>query len=139
MSKHYEYLEAVNPKDGSKFTVKVSHKRMKAVATRGEGAIYEMAYVLPEILKAPRMIFEGLLRNEDEPSDDYSIGWLCYVGIPSKAYMSDGKQVKPWEDEVYLVFVNNENVVYNWRWEKADNQDITMPTEYNKRFKRRSL
>ncbi len=139
MSQHYEYLDAINPKDGSKFAVKISHKRMQTVAYRGKGHVLEMAYVLPKVLTEPKAIFEGLCRDKDEPKHDYSSGWLCYVGKPSIAYKSDGTQVEPWQNEVYLAFVNDDNVVYNWRWEKADSKNLDMPKGYKKRFKRKAL
>lgn len=69
-SRHYEYLDAVNPVDGSKFTVKVSHERMQNVANRGRGHVYEMAYVLPEVLMKPKAIFEGLRIDEEDPKDE---------------------------------------------------------------------
>lgn len=139
VSQHYEYVDAVNPNDGSKFTVKISCERMQIVARRGKGHIYEMAYVLPEVLIKPKAIFAGLRRDEDEPKKSNSFGSLCYVGRPSVAYRSNGQRVEPWPGQVYLVFVSDENVAYNWRWEKADSKDLNMPKEFDKRFKRRAL
>lgn len=104
-SRHYEYLDAVKLKDGSTFTVKISHERMQAVARRGKGHVFEMAYIMPKVLTGPKAIFEGLFRDEDEPKDDYSIGWRCYVGKPSKAFRANGQQVAPWQGQIYLVFV----------------------------------
>ncbi|ODS31207.1 MAG: hypothetical protein SCARUB_03678 [Candidatus Scalindua rubra] len=138
VSRHYVHLDAINPIDGKKFSVKVNRKRMQIVARRGKGHVYEMAYVLPEVLMKPKAIFEGLRIDEEEPKDDI-IGWHCYVGKPSKAFRSNGQQMEAWPDQVYLVFVNEENVVYNWRWEKADSRDLDMPKEYDKRFRKRVL
>jgi len=47
-SHFYEYLDAVNPTDGSMFTVKISCKRMQIVARRGAGHVKEMAYFYPK-------------------------------------------------------------------------------------------
>ena len=41
--------------------------------------------------------------------------------------------------KVYLVFVNDEGVAYNWRWEKADADDPKLPNGYQTRFKKRAL
>jgi hypothetical protein len=95
VSQHYEYLDAVNPVDGSKFIVKISYERMQNVARRGKGHVLEMAYVLPEVLIKPKAIFAGLRRDEDEPKERGSLGWLCYVGRPSVAYRSNGQRVEP--------------------------------------------
>ncbi len=139
VSQHYVCLEAINPKDGNKFTVKVSRKRMQIIACRGKGDILEMAYILPEVLTKPIAIFEGLRRDKDEPEHDYSSGWLCYVGKPSVAYMSYGKKIAPWQDGIFLAFVNEDKVVYNWRWEKADINDLDLLDEGGKRFRKRLL
>jgi hypothetical protein len=40
---------------------------------------------------------------------------------------------------VYLVFVNDETVAYNWRWEKADPDQPTLPVGHATRFKKRLL
>ncbi len=140
MRQHYEHLDAINPKDGSKFAVKISHKRMQTVAYRGKGHVLEMAYVLPKVLTEPKAIFEGLCRDKDEPKHDYSSGWLCYVGKPSLAYCSDGREVESWENEMFLVYINDEKVVYSWRWEKAVVDDIDLWSQgHQRRFEKRVL
>jgi len=40
---------------------------------------------------------------------------------------------------VYLVFVNEEGVAYNWRWEKCDADDLTLPIDHATRFRKRIL
>lgn len=141
MSQRYAYLEAVNPDDGKLYTVKLNHRRMQQMTRRGIGAVLEMAHVVPEVLTNPKAIFEGLRRDEDEKYDnDYSIGWLCYVGIPSLAYCSDGREVESWENEMFLVYINDEKVVYNWRWEKAVVDDIDVWSQGpQRRFEKRVL
>jgi hypothetical protein len=37
------------------------------------------------------------------------------------------------------VFVNDERVAYNWRWEHADPDDHRLPVGYKDRFRDRSL
>jgi hypothetical protein len=36
-----------------------------------------------------------------------------------------------------LVFVNDEGVAYNWRWDKADPDEPTLPVGYQTRFRKR--
>ncbi len=84
VSQRYEPLEALNPDDGKLFTVKLSVERIHTIVKRGEGAVREMAFVVPEILTKPKAIFEGLRKDEDEKHNSKdSLGWRCYVGIPS--------------------------------------------------------
>lgn len=67
------------------------------------------------------------------------VGWRCYCGIPEFAYHSDGTERRPYPGQVYLVFVNDEGVAYNWRWEKADPDDPNLPQNFETRFKTRLL
>jgi hypothetical protein len=90
---------------------------------------------VPLVLQAPVAVFEGLRRDEDEDRAGY--GWRCYCRVPDRAYRSDGTQRPPYPGQVYLVFVNDEGVAYNWRWEKADPDDPNLPDDYSSRFQRR--
>ena len=93
--------------------------------------------IVPMILQQPTAIFEGLRQDEDE--DSRGMGWRCYCGIPEHAYHSNGTQRNPYPGQVYLVFVNDERVAYNWRWEKADPDDPKVPENHEARFKTRLL
>src|ERR1051326_8258571 len=58
-------IEAVNPRDGKRCEVLISHARMQAVATRSMGHAKECVYIVPEILQSPTSAFEGLRRPDD--------------------------------------------------------------------------
>ena len=92
---------------------------------------------MPAILQRPKAIFEGLRRDEDE--DPRSVGWRCYCGIPDSSYRRDGTETAPYSNQVYLVFVNEDGVAYNWRWEKADADNLNLPVGYQNRFKKQVL
>jgi len=128
-------LAAVDPTDGSNQTVQISYDRIQALGRRSRGHTKECACIMPMILQKPSAIFAGLRRDEDE--DRWGCGWRCYCGIPDKAYATDGAERPPYKDQVYLVFVNDQRVAYNWRWEKADPDDPRLPVDHEKRFKRR--
>ncbi len=108
---------------------------MQAVARSGLGHAQECGKIVPAILQRPTAIFEGLRRDEDE--DRWGFGWRCYCGLPEHSYRSDGAAGRPYPGQVYLVFVNDEQVAYNWRWEKADPDDLTLPLDHALRFKQR--
>jgi hypothetical protein len=93
--------------------------------------------MVPAILQRPTAIFEGLRRDEDE--DRWGYGWRCYCGRPDRAYRADGSAIQPYADQVYLVFVNDERVAYNWRWEKSDPENRSLPVDDETRFKQRLL
>lgn len=59
--------------------------------------------------------------------------------MPPHSYRADGTQAPPYPGQVFLVFVNDEKVAYNWRWEKSDPQDPDLPQGWQERFKQRLL
>jgi hypothetical protein len=133
----YLTLEAVDPVTGLTCEVLVSYDRMQAVARRSIGQAKECGHLVPMILQKPTAIFEGLRRDEDE--DRRGFGWRCYCGLPERAYRVDGTERPPYPSQVYLVFVNDEHVAYNWRWEPADADNPRLPENYQQRFKRNLL
>jgi hypothetical protein len=130
-------LQAVNPVDGKVCNVQISFERMQTVARRSLGHAKECGYIVPMILQKPTAIFEGLRWDQDE--DPRGVGWRCYCGIPERSYSSDGTPGRPYPNQVYLVFVNEEGIAYNWRWEKADADNPTLPQNHDTRFKQRLL
>ena len=134
--RHYLTLTALDPATG-KLTAKVqiSYDRMQAVGRRSMGHAKECGYSVPAILQSPTAVFEGLRRDEDE--DPRGVGWRCYCGIPDHSYRQDGTEAAPYPNQVYVVFVNDEGVAYNWRWEKADPDETALPVDHQTRFKER--
>ncbi len=130
-------IAAVNPADGKTCEVLISYDRIQTVGRRSLGQAKEYAYIVPEILQHPTAIFEGLRADEDEPRR--GSGWRCYCGIPEHAYLQDGTSVRPFGGKVYLVFVNDEGVAYNWRWEKSDPDNLRLPRDHEARFRKRLL
>jgi hypothetical protein len=133
----YLTLQAIDPVDGKMAEVLVSFDRMQAVGKRSMGHAKECGIIVPTVLQKPTAIFEGLRRDEDE--DQRGVGWRCYCGIPDRAYHSDGTERSAYPGQVYVVFVNDEGVAYNWRWEKADPDDPKLPENHATRFKSRVL
>lgn len=130
-------LQAINPVDGKMGEVLVSFERMQAVGRRSMGHAKECGINVPLILQQPTAIFEGLRQDEDE--DRRGVGWRCYCGIPEHAYCSDGTSRSPYPGQVFLVFVNEDSVAYNWRWERADPDDPSLPLNHETRFRARLL
>jgi hypothetical protein len=133
MSREHEYrpdgqLPAFNPRDGQTWTVLVRDAKAEVIRKRGIGPARELAEIVPPTLLRPNAVFRGL-------RDRGASNWLCYVGSPTKAYdYENGQRVPPWPGEVFLVFVNDQRVVYNWRWEKADPADPKLPIDFETRF-----
>jgi len=117
--------------------IQISFERMQVVGRRSLGHAKECGYIVPMILKQPTAVFEGLRRDEDE--DKWGQGWRCYCGIPPCAYRADGLERSAYPGQVYLVFVNHEGVAYNWRWEKVDPYEPSLPVNHSERFRKRLL
>jgi len=130
-------IHAVDPVEGKPCIVQISHARIQAVGRRSMGQAKECAFTVPYILQHPTSIFEGLRRDEDE--DSRGTGWRCYCGIPEHSYRADGSEGRPYKGQVYLVFVNDAGVAYNWRWEQADPDNPVLPIDHETRFTSRLL
>lgn len=135
--RQYLQFDAIDPADGKPCKVQISFARVQTVAGRSLGHASECGYIVPAILVKPTAIFEGLRQDDDE--DKHGVGWRCYCGAPDCSYRQDGTKAQPYPGQVFLVFVNDEKVAYNWRWEKADEDDVRLPINYLSRFKRRLL
>jgi hypothetical protein len=133
----YLTLEAHDPASDAPAQVLISYDRMQTVARRSMAHAKECGIILPKVLQQPTAIFEGLRHDEDE--DRQAAGWRCYCGIPEHAYHSDGSERSPYPGQVYLVFVDDERVAYNWRWEKADADNADLPLNHETRFRTRLL
>lgn len=133
----YLQLEALDPVSREMGFVQVSFDRMQAVGRRSMGQAKECGFIVPMILQDPAAVFEGLREDDDE--DPRGVGWRCYCGVPDRAYHPEGNERPPYPGQVYLVFVNDEGVAYNWRWEKADPDDSTLPQNHAHRFQNRLL
>lgn len=133
----YSSLDAVDPRDGKQWHVLLADSKMDWVAQQGEGRTRELAHTVRWSLMNPRAIFRGV-RDDTHGMDEDE--WLAYVATPPKAYdHKTGREVPPWPNEVFLVFVSEERVIYNWYWSECDRYDSHLPEDYESRFDERLL
>lgn len=126
-------IEAINPTDGKPWDVFLRQAKIESTAQRGMGAARELAYLVPFTLQNPTAIFRGV-REEGESQ------WLCYVALPTDAYNHrTGERVRPWTGQVFLVFVDDDRIVYNWRWDKSDASSLRLPIDFAQRFEEQVL
>ncbi len=135
--REYLVLEAVNPLSGKMTSVQISYSRIQNLGRRSRGQTMECAHIVPFVLQFPKAVFEGIRSENDEDRDGG--GWLCYCGVPTVSYRTDGTEQNPFPNQVYLVFVNDQGVAYNWRWENADPDDHRLPENWETRFKKKWL
>ena len=131
----YQTILAVDPHDGQEWDVLVPDSKLAWVASQGRGATLEFVETVRWSLKNIRHLFRGVRDDDREIDDD---GWLCYVSTPSKAYdWKRGIQVPPWENELFLVYMTDERVVYHWAWYDIDGEDPHLPIDHDVRFRER--
>ena len=119
--------------------VEIRGKRLSGLGRRENKAdIYTAAYTLPETLENPDAVFEGLRFDDDEPRSCNSPGWLCYAKHPARRYKNDGSAFETPKNQIFLVFVTVDKMVYNWAWDDADENALVhgeyMPDDYENRF-----
>ena len=130
-------IAAVNPADGKTCEVLISYDRIQTVGRRSLGQAKEYAYIVPEILQHPTAIFEGLRADEDEPRR--GAAGAATAEFPSTPISRTEHRCDLSGGKVYLVFVNDEGVAYNWRWEKSDPDNLRLPRDHEARFRKRLL
>lgn len=102
-------LEAVDPVTGKPCVVQISHSRLMLMKKLGLWALKETAHILPQALKRPTAIFEGLCKDSDEDGRGY--GWRCYVTVPDCSFREDGTKAEARSGQVFAVYVNDQHVV----------------------------
>lgn len=128
---------AIDPSSGKQHSVQLDYDKLRHIARLGVGRVKEAGYLVPEVLARPAAVFRGLLREGDEPRR--GAGWLCYVGQPRTAFDDTGRSVPAHPDRVFLVFVNDEGVAYNWYWCASDAHQPGLPEGYADRFREQLL
>ncbi|MGL4941966.1 MAG: hypothetical protein ACRC46_02105 [Thermoguttaceae bacterium] len=135
---------AVNPTDGkTDLLLTLSIDKVKSLQRRANVADVYRVQLVRSVLDSPTAIFQGIRFEDDERHTCDRPGWLCYCGLPTKDYTSSGAEINPPPKKVFLAFVNDEHIVYNWGWERADldawESGLYFPKEHRRRFQERVL
>ncbi len=131
---------AVNPETGkTDLVVTLDVGRIKNLAKRERKADILRTALVDNALTYPTAIFRGIRFEEDEQHSCSSPGWLCYCGYPPIDFRFSGEETAPPPRKVFLVFVNEEKIIYNWGWDRADSdawdEGKRLPDNYQNRFK----
>ena len=89
-----------------------------------------LGYLVPEIVSRPKSVFRGIREEGDDG--------LCYAGTPAFAFPG-GRKSKPYPNQIFLVFVNPDRIIYNWRWELSETGAPSLPRNYKTRFEKRLI
>ncbi len=139
----YVSILARDYRDQGLWDILISDVSIHQARYRGMELASELAFLVPEVLENPTAIFMGIRWDADENIAADVPSWLCYVGLPSCSFNASGKQLDPYNDMVYLVFVNAERVVYHYRWDKCCPDNPRLPLGHDDpekpRFRERVL
>jgi hypothetical protein len=131
----YESLLAVDPHDHGEWDVLLSAAKIGQIAQLGKrrpGAIKELIDTVRWSLRGAKHIFRGVRDDKQDLDED---PWLCYVARPSHAFdWKTGERRQAWVDEVFLLYVTDERVVYHWYWDHCDPDNPALPLNYRLRF-----
>ena len=130
---NYCAIQGIDPTNGKACEFYIRKTRLDSVAKMGNVQVKTLAHLVPWAIKHYSSAWEGL--REDDGNTN-----RCYVSLPPHRYVgNDGHQVPRAPDRVFLVFTDEQRVIYNWRWEECDPADPMMPMGFNGRFDKRLL
>ena len=107
---------------------RVESKRVDHLMRNGPPHVYYALKSAEEVLASPTVIYEGLRREGFEKG-------LCYCGKPRR-YLNEGIEAPAPPGKVFTVYINERDVVFEWRWDKADEFDPSVPNSIKTRFER---
>jgi len=124
--KGYYPIKALAATGTGETTCFISARTVQAIEKdAGRKAQYYGLLSAAEVLSSPTYIYQGLKRTGYEDA-------LCYVGRPARH--GDGWSGPAIPGFVFVVFVTKRQVVFEWRWEKADTDDESKPEAVTARF-----
>ncbi len=135
----YYSFAAKDYRDKGEWDILLPDSSVHESRRRGIQLASELAFILPEVLRNPTAIFMGIRWDADEKLAGDVPGWLCYVGLPQKSYDVNGRETDAYVDKVYLVFVNEDRVVYHYRWDKCCPDNPRLPMGHKTRFRERKI
>lgn len=103
----------------------VCKKLVEEIEKSGRSAQYFALNSAGDVLSHPTCICQGLNRKGHENA-------LAYAGRPMQ-YGYDGA-VQPPAECVFVVYVSEGGVIFEWGWEKADRRDGGLPENCSTRF-----
>jgi hypothetical protein len=133
LPKGYISLKGIGPDGNSEVDFDLSQKSIDHFQRYGPTWKFNGLFVLPDILKNPYVIFQGLMRDNLENA-------YCYSGIPAKWY----RKVYPEEevdfpsDEVLVAYVelhpNQRFIIFDWDKRKQDTRKLGYPKNWESDF-----
>ena len=129
----YSPVPGIDPGDGKIATLLLSPKLLESCRLHPV-KVYELAYLVPECVLRPLSIFEGLERD----FGDTECAWLCYCSRPAESLLRKHGMTQK-EDDVFLVFINPDQVIFQFYWDDCDPQEPNRPKGWEDRFRQQLI
>ncbi len=115
-----------NNPTGPKIEVIIPHDIIER-AYKYNSVKYENLRAAKEVLENPLRIFWGIREHSEG-------GW-CYVGRPTKLYVTETTVIDFPNDKVFAVYITDRYEVFDWNVEYADNKDAMSPMGWESRYR----
>jgi hypothetical protein len=122
----YRGFEALRPDGRGTWEVYVSYDDLERVAKLGVRRFQELAGLVPDALRHPVAVFRGVRVHEADA--------FIYVGLPNQPFAFPGSRRTGRRDEVLVVYLTSDRVIYNWRWLPADPVVRVLPRDHQELF-----
>ena len=122
--KGYLTCQGINPSGQGDCEFRIAKKRVDHLLAHGPVHKYFELFSVHEVLKNPKLIYEGLMRAGQEKG-------LCYVGTPRRH--GDGVEYPPPPNMLFIVCTTEDFKIFEWGWEKVDEKE----PDYSKNVKQR--
>jgi hypothetical protein len=113
--------------NGEEREFKILTNRVDHLQRNGPTHKYYELLSVAEVLKGPEFIFEGLQRDGQENA-------YCYIGKPQQH--GSGWQGPTERNMVFLVCVTERFTIFEWGWEREDENNPGLPFDTKRRFKK---
>ena len=121
----------LSPDGKSEWDFHLDSKKVEFVKRVSTGAVHELSknvqFVMREI---NALVFQGIR------TDGHQEG-LCYMGWPHRRFGTEGNELPVKDEDCFLVFINEERIIYNWRWESipAKSLETFVPVRFTGRIR----
>ena len=123
-SKAFVFEKGICPEDRRECEFKISTAKINWIHKHGPDDKFYNIRNLPFALNRPVAIFKGLKRDGHDTS-------YCYIARPVRRFVNDTASLPTAPPWVFMVFIDSNLEVFNWRFEK-DDKDVV--NNYSDRF-----
>ncbi|HLX62326.1 MAG TPA: hypothetical protein VKX17_13690 [Planctomycetota bacterium] len=115
--------DAFDPHDKQTWTLLLADASIKVAPKLGKTYTLTLAECVPFSIKKPIAVYQGLNRIGEEKG-------LAYVARPPYKFIG-GQKTAVKTTDVFFAFVNEDRIVFEWRWEELSPNNLLNQHEGN--------